>query len=403
MIVAPLDLNLLSVYGSLTTSVNAFERGSPGSNLTDQEMPRPAVFRGGFDFSTGGARLVDFTDAGGARVATISAAARNSAAEAAAALAAALTAAGSAAATVGWRQGATDRFRFVITFASGTPTLDVATGPNAPNSALLYHYGFRGQDRAAAASHTGDYAAKMSPHAVLADGTTKSLPGAMAVWDLGSGSRLGLYGFVAGVVASERAEIAMAFGDTDPPLVAASRQVFYASGSPGEDVLFLPYTSATVTSGQFASLSISDPRGEDGSRVSATYCYHGPGYDTNTAVDGVDYEWGSFRWRQEVRAPLRSGTAGHLFAAEVRPRTRFSVAWDAAPGLAPSGGVTLDQLRSTLGRNGLAFVALDPEHEPDRLTKLCRIVEPPSIQRIGSHSQLGRYRCQLQLEVVEVR
>ena len=377
MRIAALSRNLLT-GGTITTAAAAFERAAPASNLLTLDPRQRAVWRGGFLVvaTPTGSDKIDFTVGGTPKVATLTDD-TYSPTERAQHVAARLSAADGVTWHGWWSQGSTNRYRFTCQRSSGTASLDLATGPNAARSALRKVDGFRGQDRAAAQTHTGDYAAKDGVQGVSIN--VASPQHAAACFLVGVTASPGLVG---GVVTD--GAVRWQLGEYDPELMAA--------------------WAPTPTLVSTAQLSLSDAWAESPQRIGASYWYLGPVWDSDRAGDAgrIDWEWSTYSVSSILdRTEQTSSTTGKPFFVERKPGARFGVAFRSAPGLSPAGASAFRDLILELGRTRLAVVALDPVGEPQRETRLCRIAPPP-FSRAPVCDPDGRWSASIECEWVRV-
>lgn len=379
MRIAPLSWNLCA-SGTVSSVANVFELGSPAANLFDADPFKVCRWRGLFAVSAGNSDKLYYTGSG-VRTATLTATNYLSNAELCIHVAARINAEEAVGAQLAWLQGSTNRYRFGI-YTSSSISLQIE-GKSA--CVLTKLMGFRDADRSAATSHVGDFAAV---------GQRQSI----CLVDLASAK--GAYcSIVANVMTSPGAMLSIARGTSS----AVSNATDYFDTHYDDEVMTVWYSDPTPY--RFVSLAVSDPRTELVPRIGLGYWYHGMFYDTDAAADfdAQDFEGPSYARAGEIHSVISPGIQGQPFISEIEPGEKFEVSFDASPGMGPSGLPAIEDLITTLGVNGLAFVALDPVNEPHRETCLARCVSLPSLGHMASQSKHGRWRVPLTFERIPTR
>ena len=387
MRIAPLAWNFNGNEASIASAAGLFSRGKPAANSADIDTHKLCEWRGAIHVEAGVNDKSNFTDsAGGALTATLNAGTYNSVAEYCIELARAHNTAASLTAYSFWQeQGSADRYRIKAARAGGTVSFQINTGAQAATNALRLSGGYRDADRSAAAAHVGDFAVCHDYDTLLLDF------GALATRYVGDGS------FVYRPTYSPAASYVIRGGNT----TATSNVEQIATGHADDRIIYIPYSVTTYQ--LYIELRIYDPHRESRQRGSIAYWYHGPVFDTERTdeVDGMQWEWQSYQTQHVQRARVTDGVSGQPHWAEIAPGRIISASLDVSPGLSPNYAAGLQNLVKALGVETYAFVALDPTNEPQRETYLCRVAQAPTFQRVGTQSQLGRYRVGLMLEVVE--
>ena len=389
MKLAPLSWSLLSSATTVSTNAAAWTKGFPAANLWDIDFRKVALARGLFVVDATNNKI-DFTRAG-AKVATLASASYYSPTEFAIEVARAMTAADGAAWRCWWLQGSTNRHRFVLGPNSGTATLDIATGPNVTVNALQLLAGFRKQDRAAAATHTGDLA--------CVHGTTPTgSPGDILDVDLGSAKAA--HGSV--IIYSRLSPgglVGLSYSSSNP----ATGVGVTVDDSADSEIQAVFLSSAVAY--RYWRLTLSDPRRTDAQLNGAGYWYLGPFFDTDnttTSADAKDWEWSSYARGGALRLSSAEGLTGQPFISELLPGETFSIAFDSAPGLGNDQIAAMQDVCAQLGVNTYCIVALDTTNEPVRETTFCRGTALPTFERSPVQSKLGRWRLTLTFEKVVV-
>jgi hypothetical protein len=332
-------------------------------------------------YHTSANTYVDFND-GVARVATIAAATWNSPNELAQVVKTAMLAV-STLIEVYWRSDGTERYRFEIARSAGTLSLQTLTGVNTASNILTLLMGFRNQDRAAAATHTGDFAAG---HDYLSLTHDHGL-------DAGNSADCA---FIANPGLSPGASIQIRAGAT----TAVSSVTIVAANAFDNQVIYIPF--AESLNYRYSQLRIYDPWQTERARSSIGLWYYGPAWDSDLAgtTGPANYPSTSYERTYVPRSERATGRDGHVFLAEVEPGDTFRVAFDSDAGLGPEGQPGLEHLLAALGKESLCWVALDPDNEPHRESALCRVVTSPVFERIATQSQRGRFHVALEFERV---
>ena len=369
MIIVRWSDNLLTA-ATVTTPSNSFEPGFPAANLANSDPRQPAVWRGGFLVEAG---VNDAIDADGDTVhATLTPGWYYSPVEFAQEIARAMTDAAGADWLCWWLQGSTNRSRFVLGPATGSKALEVASGTNTASNALRLLAGFRNQDRTAAATHTGDYAARHSS--------------ALVVYDLGS-AKTGDAAFIVGCNGSAGAVARVTVGAADPP---AGDSYTFTGHHDGDLMAVFGIDSAAA---RYVSFALDDSY-STGQRLQTGGLWYGP------VLDLQQWEWMSYRRKGEIIRSGSTGVTGRPFFSEMAPGESFTVAYQSAPGLTLADAEALESVLRAEGTHGLMFIALDPDNEPIRETRLCRIAETP-IKRFAAGSA-GRYSLTISGTIAEV-
>jgi hypothetical protein len=258
---------------------------------------------------------------------------------------------------------------------SGTIALPIASGSQTANNVLREVYGFRDADRAAAASHTGDF----------------PVSGLLAVAAFSGGAIGGR--FVAGLDASPGAFVVSAYMITSYPSV--SNTSFDAPID--SDVLFWRESAAD------SYLVIEDPHRADNRRTSATYFYSGPIFDSDDreiAHDSSNFSIDSLSFGLAPRSTIKDTLDGHPSINAMRSRETIDLAFTGSA-MAASGGITLIGLLEALGEQAKLFICLD-ETEPARMSRLC-VVESKTVETLAGGSPHGRVGVSLKLRCLDVQ
>jgi hypothetical protein len=281
-----------------------------------------------------------------------------------------------------WSQGESARHRFVLGRTSGTASLLCSSGANASSNALVLLAGFAARDRAAASTHTGDFAAIHGGHEEV-------------LVDLGS-PIAGDGSFLANVDLSPSAHVMVGIGSTDE----AVSVTFMFSGSHDDEVMFLPYGGSRA---RYVALKVIDPRREDRPRGAVGHWYHGPVLDTARTFETspTDYVVTSYRRTLEPKHKISTGIAGHHFISEVAPGEAFSVEFS-APAISSAVAPGVQRLLDEVGTSGLMFVSLDSA-ELQRESRLVRLTEIPQMRRVPVGTPSGRWQLSLTMEAVAIR
>ena len=384
MILAPVAWNLLS-SGTALTAAAAFEKGWPATNLWDADPRKPCRFRNAFTNASD--QHCNFND-GAARTATLAAGTRNSHAEMAIAVAAAFNAVSS-----NWRAyliqdpGSATRHRWVVLRTAGTASLQILTGANTATNFLREMLGFRNEDRSAAGTHTGDFAAVQGTRDVC-------------LVDLGAGTSATAHGSIlCGLDVSPAACLSVSVGSS----TAVSDATYIAGDAADDEAALIPYDVAAGA--RYVRLEVSDFRREDALRAGIGYWYHGPWLDTDAVdplLDRQEWEVSSFARRPQLRAEPQRRITGHWRPVEKEPREEIDLGFGNRPGLgtlAPE----VESVLAALGREEKVLVCWDKTREPHRNTRLCRLRETPTITKRPADGPRGRWSVSLKLETVPVR
>jgi len=381
LIIAPWEWSLLNAAGaSVTTSTSSFELAFPASNLFTADKRQPAVFRGGFLVVTGSNDKIDFR--GNTKHATLNAGWYRSPAEFAQEIARAMTAADTVEWRWWWKQGSTDRHRFEGGPITGTSTLDILTGTSHTKNSLNLLAGFRNQDRTAASTHTGDFAAIHSRDQVVVDlGLTATAHAS----------------FIVGLKSSPDAVVWLQEDSVDPPTASDG---IYFPGHADESILALYNIVGSLH--RYVGLNINDAANSAAQRTQIGAWWYGPVFNTmRTTLYSIEWEWQSYKRKGELHRAEVDGVLGRPFFSEMAPGETFSVSFASAPGLNPELIAPAQSLMETLGNHGLAFVGLDPVNEPIRETRLCYLTPSP-IHRIEGGTLDGCYSMNFDGIIAEV-
>lgn len=376
MIIATESSNILKAAAtSVLTSALAFEVGFPAANAVTTDLRQVLRWARGHTVTAGVNDKDDFDDGSG-RTATLNAG-LYSPQEFAAEVARARNAVSSAG-QAWWLQGSSNRYRLVISRTAGTWSALVATGANAATNALRLLGGFRNEDRAAAATLTGDYATILGPYASIR-------------YDLGSAKQAN----VAAVV-NPRCSPAAVWELGAGATTACTDATWTWGNAHDTELLVLPLTAFSYRYVEFRCI---DPRRTDESSVGAGYLYLGQGFDTDSSadVDRVNFEAESYARSLEIRSTLTPSIVGPAHLDELEPGERFGVAFGSLPGLAPGMFPAVQTLVAGLGHSGWALVMLDST-EPHRESAWCRLVDVPTSGRQFGADGAGRWSLPLQFE-----
>ncbi len=392
MIIAPNSFSEVA-SGTVQTAAAAFSLGMPAANLFTDDPLEIAELRGTFDVVAGTSDKIDFDEGGGELTATLTAATYLSPMELCIQVATQMNAVGSNW-RASWLQGSTDRFRFKLERTSGTASLLNETGTNQSDSALKALCGFANYDRATAAAHTGDFAALHTTQ--LAASNLWS--GCNVLVDLGS-AKPAHASFLANPRLSVGGGVDINTGDT----TAVSDDQYRFEDSIDSEVMGLVFSS--VTTRRYVRLTLLDPRRTDWPRLGAGHWFYGPVFDTNASDldEPIEWEVGSYGREMVSRTTRTQSVAGHPKFGEVAPGERFSVTFRSGPGLSSRVAPALEDLAAALGVSNYCFVALDPDNEPHRETRYCRLTEAPSFVRERRESVHGRWGLTLTFETVDIR
>lgn len=372
--------------GVTPTIANAthFQVGNDAGKLYSTDFNYLTLWRGPFEVEAGINDASNFND-GAAKTATVTPGVYLSPMELAIALAAAHNAVSSN--FVGlWRQDEDARYRFELKRTSGTCSLQIASGADTASNILKLLCGYRNQDRSAAATHTGDYAA------VHGDDDLSL--------QIDVGDRAGAnVAIIVNPQWSPGGSWSVSMGSTS----AATDQVFYASHSFDDELMILPFPEIQLY--RYVHLHISDPKREDYPRIGLGYFYYGAWFDLSdsTEVDANSFEVQSLSRRAVFRSKLLPGLSATPHTEEIHPGEVFTVSWQSNPGMGPAHETEIERLLLSLGTSAYLFVILDDQTEPHRDTILARVLDPPKIDRIGSQSSHGRYQITLTLERANFR
>ena len=282
-----------------------------------------------------------------------------------------------------WLQGSTNRYRVEIFMTSGTDTLLCGTQPTGLN-ALVKDGGFRAQDRAAAASHVGDYPVTCG---IGSGGGTFGSNGDRVTITLASAEPIDasviLGPYLSPGACPHEALALPVFGDAQDDEVIAH---FDSSNIPG------------------ATLNFGDARRTDSSISGASYWYIGPAWNSDNAANHDRMEWSveSYSRQSSLRHIRTSGITGVPFFAEMQSGERFRVGFN-SPGLSAGDTSSLEAIVSAAGHTGYVIVALDPTNEPNRETRLCRLTGDTGLSRQAWQGPYGRYPVSLEFEVVRMK
>ena len=374
MRIAPLAWDLLAGVAT-STDAKACWKGLPDANLTNLDLRRPAITRGTWTVATGVNDALDVDEGGGELTATIAAGTYYGPGAYGAAVMAALDAVGAA-----WQafqlHGSSDRHKWLLRPPSGTAELLCGTGTNVATSAWA-DLGYRAEDRAAAATHTGDFAA------------ISGTGGDRLLYDLGSAKPAQMAALVRPYL-SPGARPVRRFGTTSAVSSAS------ATFGDWDSELMVAFFGSTLEY-RHVRLDLVDPRRHDIPETGACLAYLGRYWEPET-----NWEWSGYSRQGQQLTRTQAGIEGHPFLSELAAGERFSLKWGSDPGMPDQDWQTLAGLITTLGLNGYALVAMDPENEPTRETRVCRVQQMPTVERVLRDSAAGRWTVSMELEVVPV-
>ncbi len=379
MMIAPLSANVLSDTVA-STGVNAFSLGLDRANLFTDDIHKQSEFRGAMVVAAD-SKLIDFDVSATGYTATLTETTHLSIGEACTAVKEAMTTQLDNTWQVLHNLDVSDvtlTNRIQIRGASSF-TLKNNTGSNAANSWCVNLAGYRSADDVTGTTLTADYPIIHAPHDQIAFDLTEA-KAINAVFMAGHNlSALGWLGFDWGSTS--------ALGDGPK----------WSQSDSGTMMLKLP----TVANERYCAVYLRNQR-LDTHRLRVGHLWAGAAYDTSSPA-GNNWEKGSYGAEGVARFADHTAVrmkGGHLSIAELEAGEEFSIGWGGSPGLSPVEKVTLQHTLDQLGRGKLAYIAVDPDDEPHRQTRLCRVKSEPEFIQASATDAHGRWAVALSLKVV---